>query len=269
MGPGLTVPYGRIRILKWMILWTACAVLCILYGLMVLGTASGTGFWLVWIAMGAFFLLCALCARLGIWLRLPVVLRGGLLALLFVGAALFVFVEAQILRCFRETPEPNLNCLIVLGAQIRQNGPSTVLRYRLDTAAAYLKENPDTICIVSGGQGANEPCPEAVGMREYLVSHGIDGSRIFTEEASRNTRENLAFSLLVTGRNGAPLIDPARTRVGIVTNNFHIYRGCAIARRAGLAHVSGLPAGSTLLYLPNNLLREFLGVVKDRVTGNM
>ena len=50
-----------------------------------------------------------------------------------------------------------LDYIIVLGAQVRKDGPSPVLKYRLDKAVEYLNENPDTVCIVSGGQGSNEP----------------------------------------------------------------------------------------------------------------
>lgn len=54
-----------------------------------------------------------------------------------------------------------LDYIIVLGAQVRKDGPSPVLKYRLDKAVEYLNENPDTVCIVSGGQGSNEPWSEA------------------------------------------------------------------------------------------------------------
>jgi len=53
-----------------------------------------------------------------------------------------------------------------------------VLRYRLDEAYRYLKDDPETICIVSGGQGYNEPCQEAEVMKKYLEDKGIDSSRI-------------------------------------------------------------------------------------------
>ena len=63
--------------------------------------------------------------------------------------------------------------------------------------------------------------------------------------------------------------DPAADSVGIVTNNFHLFRACGIARKSGIEHISAILAPSTPLYLPNNLLREFLGVVKDTLAGNL
>ena len=57
--------------------------------------------------------------------------------------------------------------------------------------------------------------------------------------------------------------------VVIVTNNFHVFRALGIARKQGYANVEGLAASSVLGMGPNNLLREFLGVVKDFLVGNL
>ena len=50
--------------------------------------------------------------------------------------------------------------------------------------------------------------------------------------------------------------------VGIVTNNFHMFRELQIAKKQGLKNVCGIEAESTRLYLPNNMLREFFAMVK-------
>ena len=138
-----------------------------------------------------------------------------------------------------------------------------VLQYRLDTAAAYLEKNPETVCIVTGGQGPNEPCPEAVTMRNILEARGIDPSRILSEEKAGNTLENIRFSYELIGPEA-----PERT-IGIVTNNFHMYRACAIARRQGGVKVYAESAPSTPMFLLSNLLRECLGILKDKVMGNL
>ena len=98
-------------------------------------------------------------------------------------------------------------------------------------------------------------------MKNYLMEQGIDEYRILIEKQAVNTRENMELS--------QSLFDPENDRVGVVTNNFHIYRSCALARQSGIRHVCGVPAYSRPLYLPNNLLREFFGVVKDRAKGNI
>lgn len=117
-----------------------------------------------------------------------------------------------------------------------KDGPSPVLKYRLDKAVEYLNENPDTVCIVSGGQGSNEPWSEAEGMARYLQEKGIDTARILTEDQSQTTGQNITNSKKLM-KEGAS--------VGIVTNNFHVFRALQIAKKYGLSDVCGIAADST------------------------
>ena len=247
--------------MNWQILWSIIGIGCVLYGCLICSLRSGTSFFIVWLILGAFFLGLAAAARMHLWRRIPVGGKTAACILVCLCAAVFVFTEARISSGFGQKGEEDLEYLIVLGAQIRERGPSVVLQYRLDTACAYLENNPDTVCIVSGGQGSNEPCSEAEGMQRYLLEKGIPAERIVMETKSRNTLENI--------RNSMDMLDPETDRVGIVTNNFHLYRGCAIARKAGIRYVSGIAAPSKALFLPNNLFREFFGVAKDVLKGNM
>ena len=136
---------------------------------------------------------------------------------------------------------------------MRQNGPSIVLQYRLDKAIEYLNDNPDTICIVSGGQGCNEPCTEAQGMAEYLEKKGIPEARILLETESTTTVQNISNSMQYIGEGAT---------IGIITNNFHVFRAMQIAKKLGLTQVHGIAAKSSALYLPNNMLREYLAEIK-------
>ena len=247
------------------------ALACVLYGLLVLSVGSGTAFFLVWFVIGAFLAGSAILLRLGIWERIPAAARIVIISFLGIGVGIFIIIEGMILSCFGtvsgkgtasgKAPEKDLDYLLILGAQVHESGPSVVLRMRLDTARDYLMDNESTICIVSGGQGYNEPFPEAEGMRAYLIRVGIPGERILMETESENTKENMIFS-----KNQ---IDPDNDRVGIVTNNFHMFRAMKLAAKAGYKHACALPAPSSPLFLPNNLLREFLGVLKDFAAGNI
>ena len=103
------------------------------------------------------------------------------------------------------------------GAQVRGRKITDSLKRRLDCASEYLKEHPDVHVIVSGGQGKDEEVTEAYAMARYLECEGLDRRRIVQEDVSVNTLENLKFS-----RN---LIADVDTPVGIVSNNFQVYRG--------------------------------------------
>ncbi len=245
--------------MKYKIFWTILAVLCILYGILVFMAGSGTGFFIVWIALGILCAAFAVFSGRGRWKKLPKALRTVLIVILVFLLGLFVFVEALILTGFKETAKKDLDVIIVLGAQVYESGPSAVLQYRLDKAYEYLDENPGTVCIVTGGKGPNEPFSEAEGMHRYLVSRGISESRILPEDQADNTKENISFSM--------QLFDAENESAGIISNNFHMYRALRLAKKAGLTGVCGIPAPSTPLYLPNNMLREFFGVVLSYIAG--
>ncbi len=155
----------------------------------------------------------------------------------------------------------NLDYIIVLGAHVDGTRLTLALLERTRRACQYLKENPYTKAVLSGGKGAGEAISEAEAMYEYLISHGISGDRLIKEERSTNTKENLAFSFKTIGT-----LDVS---VGVVTNNFHVFRGVAIGKKCGCREIYGIPSRyrswRLLLYIP----REILAIIKDKLMGNL
>ena len=249
------------RMEKSVVILSALAALSCVYGVLILSIASGTRFYCVWFGIGALFAAAAVTVHTGAWARMPIGAWIAVDAVLLAVVVSIVAVCALISTQFHAKAPKGLDVIVVLGAQVKTTGPSRVLDYRLDTAAAYLKTNPKTQCVVSGGRGPNEPETEASAMRRYLIQKGIAPNRIHVENRSQNTVENIKYS--------AKLIDIKGDRIGIVTNNFHVYRGLSLAKKAGYRQVYGIAAPSTPLYLPNNMLREVLGVVKDKAAGNI
>ena len=162
-------------------------------------------------------------------------------------------VEFQILRAMTIVPEKGADWIIVLGAQVRGTYITNSLKRRLDAALSYLEGSPRSRVIVSGGMGPGEDITEAEAMAGYLIKCGVPQERIFLEDCSTSTRENLRFSRKYT--------DAERDRVGIVTNDFHIYRSSLIARQEGYKNVIMIPAGSNPVFQINYLMREFFAVV--------
>lgn len=234
-------------------LWGILAMVCIAYGMIVKALDTGTSFYMLWFAGGIFCTFLAVAAYFSWWKKLPLVWRKGILGVICLGIISFVGIEACVCHGFFQEGEENLDYIIVLGAQVHANRPSTVLKYRLDRAMEYLEENPDTICILSGGQGVNEPFPEAEGMADYMIRMGIPKERLILEKESTSTMENISNSMKFIEKDAS---------VGIVTNNFHVFRGVQTAKREGLTNVCGIAADATKKYLPNNMLREYFAVVK-------
>lgn len=238
-------------------------VLCLLYCLGIgLFMGYGTNFFLMWGALGLGLLglgwILGYTPFFELLPRWGKLLAAGIVAL---GILLCVLIQGMIFSCFHEQPPEGIDYCIVLGALVRENGPSDVLKRRLDVAIDYLEQNPETRIIVSGAQGVNEPMTEAQGMYQYLTAAGIEPERILLEEEAVNTYTNLAYS--------SQLLDKETDSVVVVTNNFHVFRATGIARKQGYNEVYGLAASSYPGMLPNNLLRETMGVIKDFIVGNL
>lgn len=169
-------------------------------------------------------------------------------------AFLFLVTEGIIIREMFRTCQKECRYLIVLGAQVNGRTITDSLRRRLDCALQYLEHHPGTRVIVSGGQGEGEDRTEAEAMEEYLLCHGIEAQRIFQEDRSGTTRENLLYSL--------KLIEDRTETVGIVSNNFHLYRACRYARQLGYADPCPIRAGCHPVLFANYMVRECLAVWK-------
>ena len=106
------------------ILFTIIGILCVLYGIAVFLIRSGTMFYAVWLAMGACFLLLGFLARIRFYDRLPKILKALLLIAAAAVILLFIICEGFVLRGFGSRAPEGLDYLIVLGAQVREDGPS-------------------------------------------------------------------------------------------------------------------------------------------------
>ena len=183
---------------------------------------------------------------------------GGIF--LAAGLAGFLFVEGCIISAMTGSGEEPVDYLIVLGAQVKGTRVSKALSQRLSRAAEYLMEHEDTIVIVSGGQGQGEDISEASAMKTWLISRGIEEERILEEDKSVNTSQNIRFS--------KELMENPEASVGIVSNDFHVFRAAHIAKAQGLDAIP-IPAPSSLGMYPHYMVREAFAVVKDLAVGNM
>ncbi len=150
--------------------------------------------------------------------------------------------------------------VIVLGCKTINGNPSVMLAARLDKAAEYLAENPNAVCIVTGGKGSDEIEAEAVTMERYLITKGIDETRIYKEDIATNTEENIKYSKEIIEKEKLP------ENVIIVSESYHVYRGMRNAQKLGF-NAAALPAPTkTPWALPSYWLREIFAVSRDFAT---
>ena len=119
--------------------------------------------------------------------------------------------------------------VVVLGCQVFPDGhPSLMLRGRIQAAYDYLSQHPEAVCVASGGRNDSEPITEAECIRNTLAEMGIDPARVYLEDRSTSTEENLRFSAQVIAENGLP------ADVAVASDNFHQFRAAIGAERSGL-----------------------------------
>lgn len=170
----------------------------------------------------------------------------------------FAVVEGLLVSSGKSDAETRTDYLIVLGAGINGETPSLALQKRLVAATGYLKKYPDVHVVVSGGQGRGEDITEAEAMRRFLVSNGIDESRILLESRSTSTMENFKFSKqLMEQKTGKPV-----TEITYITNSFHILRSKLLAGRNGLeAHA--ISCETPIQVIVQMYFREYLALFKS------
>lgn len=183
----------------------------------------------------------------------------ALLALVFV---MFSITGGIIARSAEGSADPEADLLIVLGCQVKGTEPSTMLRQRLDAAAAYLVTYPDAHCVVTGGKGTDENISEAQCMYNYLTAAGIDPARIRMEDRSTSTIENLRNTLAILESDGG-----IPDRITILSSEFHLYRAEQMAASLGLEVSTAAASTEYPLLLASYTLREILAVWKYHLFG--
>lgn len=188
-------------------------------------------------------------------------MEGIGLGILLLGLLIFLFVLGVIVRDAVKKPDKNADYVVVLGAHVYGERMSANLRYRVEAAYEYMKQNPYTKVILSGGQGNGEDISEAEAMRRFLAEKGVAEERILIEDASTNTEENI--------RNSMKLMGDGKKRVVLVSNEFHVFRARKTAERLGCTEVEGLGSRTHALTVPNSYTREVVAVLKYMLDGKI
>ncbi len=143
---------------------------------------------------------------------------------------------------------------VVLGCAVNGEKPSLMLQKRIDAAYGYLTENPQAVCILSGGKGDDENISEAQAMYNALTAKGISPERLYLEDNSTTTAENIQFSKEILRENGLG------ETVVLVTTDFHQFRAGVFAENAGLSTYK-VCSRSGAFSLPTFIVREWFTVL--------
>ncbi len=235
---------------------TAVFILPVLGGVFNIGTATGL------MLFGIIFLSGAFRKRLDTILKKLVSTKLGKAAaravtVLFIIAAITAAAEtAFIAAASLDKPKSSDVTLVVLGCKVNGTAPSLMLRERIDAAYEFLYENPETVCVLSGGQGSDEDISEAQCMFNELVAAGISPTRLYIEDRSTSTKENLNYTGKIIELCGL------KKDIAVVTNEFHEFRAKMLAEELRLGF-SAVSAKTAAWLFPTYLVREWYAIIYE------
>ena len=210
----------------------------------------------------AVLLICALDLRFGIFTarkgRALKAIGWALRCAILLGTAVILFFCGKVaVGSLIDTAQPAEHA-IVLGMALQNGKPTDDLLSRLDTAQAYLEQNPETTLILTGGNAGDDGRTEAAVMRDLLLARGVSEESLRLEDQAATTRENF--------RNTAQMIDPTAP-VLLISSNYHMDRAVRTAESAGFTRILRLPAPSDPLSFGANMMWEVILDLNELKTG--
>lgn len=117
----------------------------------------------------------------------------------------------------------NTDCVLILGAGVRNGSPTPMLRDRLITGISLYKSGAAPKIIMSGDHG-REDYDEVNVMKSYAVENGVPDGDVFMDHAGFSTYDSVYRAKAVFEADS----------IIIVTQKYHLYRALYIAERLGV-----------------------------------
>lgn len=242
--------------IKMIIIWALALLFGINSVFVSIRTSFTFGTFLMWAVTAALFVYAifhrqidAFCKN-GVGRVLKFIFLGMLL--FFIGMFIFVAVSGYI-----QNAKGDEKAIIVLGAGLKGENVSDVLRRRLAAAKDAFDENPNAVIVVTGGQGPQEVIPEALAMQRWLLANGVPEDKIILEDKSTSTEENLLFARALLEDAGISANEP----VAVVSNAFHCYRAGQYAKKLGFSNARTIPASMNMGSLLPSYMREVFAIL--------
>lgn len=177
----------------------------------------------------------------------------GMAALFGINAAVKGSVKNQILTPEEAARLTDVDCILVLGCLVKENGvPSDMLHDRLQRGVELFDLGAAPKLLMSGDHG-REGYDEVDAMKRFAVDAGVASEHVFMDHAGFSTYESMYR---------ARDIFQAK-KIIIVTQEYHLYRAIYIAERLGM-EAYGVSADYRAYYGQfNRDVREMLARVKD------
>lgn len=148
------------------------------------------------------------------------------------------------------------DCILILGAGVRDNQPTPMLNDRLLEGIQLYKEKKAPKIIMSGDHSSQD-YDEVNVMKKFAIDHGVPSSDIFMDHAGFSTYESLYRAKEIFQVK----------KVIIVTQDYHLYRSLFIANHLDIDAIGYSANPRTYKGQLMRETREIIARCKDFVTS--
>lgn len=163
-----------------------------------------------------------------------------------------VLVTSKKIKDIDKIKDSDYDCIIVLGAGIKNKQPSPMLEDRL-LAAIELYNNGVANKILVSGDHEYTDYDEVNVMKNYLKENGIPSSDIFMDHAGISTYDSIYRARKIFKVNKAI----------IVTQKYHLHRALYIAKNTNMKAIGVSATKRRYFGQTKRNIREFAARIKD------
>ncbi|MBA5628632.1 YdcF family protein [Moheibacter lacus] len=143
---------------------------------------------------------------------------------IFTMIVIFYFITALQIYSYSKIDETTrADAAIILGTAVWDNQPSPVFKERINHAILLYKMDSVEYLIFTGGIGEGKKYSEAEIGKKYAIENEIPENKIFIEEKSTITDENLKYAKEIIEQNNF-------SKVLIVSDPLHMKRAMLMAK---------------------------------------
>ena len=177
----------------------------------------------------------------------------GIASVILINVHVTGSVRAKILTPTQATDLSDVDCILVLGCQVRDNGePSHMLRDRLLRAVELYNLGTSPKLLMSGDHG-QKGYDEVSTMKQFAMDAGVPSEDIFMDHAGFSTYESIYRAKAIFGAE----------KILIVTQKYHLYRAMYTAEQFGLEAYGVSSDLDTYYGQFQRDVREVLARIKD------
>lgn len=181
----------------------------------------------------------------------------GMISLFSINGYVKASVKQQILTAEAAAELEDVDCILVLGCWVREEGvPSSMLNDRLDRGIELYDMGVSDRMLMSGDHGQTE-YDEVNTMKQVAIDKGVPSQNIFMDHAGFSTYESMYRARDVFEAK----------KVVIVTQEYHLYRALYVAKKLGLEAYGVASDGGNYGGQSMRDLREVAARAKDFMTA--